>query len=105
MLNYKFLIIVFATLIVSPAFGQQMPNDSLSIAKFDIPWNEFNLPARDSVIVPFDEIHETNWQVNLQNRILYGHPDGTTVVRLHDAYVEDKFIEVEKGDLLMELEE
>ena len=59
MLKYKFLIIVFATLIISPAFGQQMPNDSLSIAKFDIPWNEFNLPARDSVIVPFDEIHET----------------------------------------------
>ena len=99
MLNYKFLIIVFATLIVSPAFGQQMPNDSLSMAKFDIPWNEFNIPARDSVIVPFDEIHETNWEVNLQNRILYGNPEGTAVVRLHDANVEDKFIEIGMGGI------
>ena len=99
MLNYKFLIIVFATLIVSPAFAQQTPNESLSIAKFDIDWSEFNIPSRDSVKIPFDDIHATSWQVNLQNKILYGNPEGTAVVRLHDANVEDKFIEVGMGGI------
>ena len=81
-LNYKILIIVFATLIISPAFAQQTPNLSLSVAKFDIDWDEFNKPARDAVIIPFDDIHDTSWQVNLQNEILYGHSDGTAVIRL-----------------------
>ena len=99
MLNYKFLIIVFATLIVSPAFAQQTPNESLSIAKFDIDWSEFNIPSRDSIKIPFDDIHATSWQVNLQNKILYGNPEGTAVVRLHDANVEDKFIEVGMGGI------
>ena len=40
------------------------PNQSLSVAKFDIDWDEFNLPSRDAVIIPFDDIHETTWQVN-----------------------------------------
>lgn len=97
-MKYKIAIILFASLMVFPAFGQQMqPNASLSIARFDIDWSEFNKPARDAEIIPFDDKHETNWQVNLQNKILYGNPDGTAVVRLYDANIEDKFIEVGMG--------
>ena len=97
-MKYKITIIFFASLMVFPAFGQQMtPNQSLSVAKFDIDWSEFNIPSRDSVKIPFDDIHETSWQVNLQNKILYGNSEGTAVVRLHDANVEDKFIEVGMG--------
>ena len=97
-MKYKITIIFFASLMVFPAFGQLMtPNQSLSVAKFDIDWSEFNIPSRDSVKIPFDDIHETSWQVNLQNKILYGNSEGTAVVRLHDANVEDKFIEVGMG--------
>ena len=75
-MKYKITIIFFASMMVFPAFGQwETPNDSLSVAKFDINWDEFNVPARDAEIIPFDEIHETTWQVNLQNKILYGNPD------------------------------
>ncbi len=86
---------------VFPAFGQwDTPNESLSIAKFDIDWSEFNIPARDAEIIPFDDIHATTWQVNLQNKILYGHPDAVTVVRLYDANIEDKFIEIGMGAII-----
>ena len=97
-MKYKITIIFFASMMVFPAFGQwETPNDSLSVAKFDINWDEFNVPARDAEIIPLDDTHETTWQVNLQNKILYGNPDGVAVVRLHDANIEDKFIEIGMG--------
>ena len=97
-MKYKITIIFFASMMVFPAFGQwETPNESLSIAKFDINWDEFNIPARDAEIIPFDDIHATTWQVNLQNKLLYGNPDGVAVVRLYDANIEDKFIEIGMG--------
>ena len=97
-MKYKITIIFFASMMIFPAFGQEMqPNESLSVAKFDIDWDEFNLPAREAVIIPFDDIHETTWQVNLQNKLLMGNPDGVAVVRLYDANIEDKFIEIGMG--------
>ena len=99
-MNYKILIIFFASLIFFPAFGQEMaPNESLSVARFDIDWDEFNLPSRDAVIIPFDDIHETTWQVNFENKLLMGNPEGVAVVRLHDANIEDKFIEIGMGGI------
>ena len=99
-MNYKIPIIFFASLIFFPAFGQEMtPNESLSMAKFDINWNDFNVPSRDATIIPFDEIHETNWQVNLENKLLYGNPEGTAVVRLYDANIESKFVEIGMGGI------
>ena len=59
-MKYKITIIFFASMMVFPAFGQwDKPNESLSIAKFDIDWSEFNIPARDAEIIPFDDIHAT----------------------------------------------
>ena len=59
-MNYKIPIILFASLMFFPAFGQEMAlNDSLSMAKFDINWNDFNIPSRDATIIPFDEIINT----------------------------------------------
>jgi hypothetical protein len=99
-MNYKIPIIFFASLIFFPAFGQEMtPNESLTMAKFDINWNDFNIPSRDAVIIPFDEIHKTNWQINLENKLLYGNPEGTAVVRLYDANFEGKFVEIGMGGI------
>ncbi len=99
-MNYKIPIILFASLMFFPAFGQEKAlNDSLSMAKFDINWNDFNIPSRDAVIIPFDEIHERTWQVNLENKLLYGNPEGTAVVRLYDANIENKFVEIGMGGI------
>ncbi len=99
-MKYKIPIILFASLMFFPAFGQEKAlNDSLSMAKFDINWNDFNIPSRDAVIIPFDEIHERTWQVNLENKLLYGNPEGTAVVRLYDANIENKFVEIGMGGI------
>nr|AIE97297.1 hypothetical protein [uncultured marine thaumarchaeote AD1000_96_F07] len=97
-MKYKIPIILFASLLFFPAFGEERSlNDSLSMAKFDINWNDFNIPSRDATIIPFDEIHERTWQVNLENKLLYGNPEGTAVVRLYDANIENKFVEIGMG--------
>ena len=99
-MNYKIPIILFASLLFFRAFGQEPSlNDSLSMAKFDINWNDFNIPSRDAAIIPFDEIHERTWQVNLENKLLYGNPEGTAVVRLYDANIENKFVEIGMGGI------
>ena len=99
-MKYKIPIILFASLLFFPAFGQEPSlNDSLSMAKFDINWNDFNIPSRDAAIIPFDEIHERTWQVNLENKLLYGNPEGAAVVRLHDANIENKFVEIGMGGI------
>ena len=99
-MKYKIPIILFASLLFFPAFGQEKAlNDSLSMAKFDINWNDFNIPSRDAAIIPFNEIHERTWQVNLENKLLYGNPEGTAVVRLYDANIENKFVEIGMGGI------
>ena len=99
-MKYKIPIILFASLLFFPAFGEETSlNDSLSMAKFDINWNDFNIPSRDATIIPFDEIHERTWQVNLENKLLYGNPEGTAVVRLYDANIENKFVEIGMGGI------
>ncbi len=97
-MNYKIPIIFFASLLFFPAFGQETSlNESLSMAKFDINWNDFNVPSRDATIIPFDEIHDVSWQVNLVNELLYGNPDGNAVIRVYSAESVEKFFEIGMG--------
>ena len=92
-----FLLIFFATVLFLPAYGQETRNPSLIIETKEIPWNEFNLVARDAVIVDFDEIHARSWQVTIDNNLLYANPNGNAVLRLYDSQIEDKFIEIGMG--------
>ena len=82
---------------IIPAFAQEQSNLTLAFVNIDIDYNDFNKPARDQVIIQFKEIHDVSWQVNLVNELTYGNPDGNGVIRLHDATIEDKFIEIGMG--------
>ena len=83
---------------IFPAFAQEESNNiTLSMANIDIDYNDFNKPSRDQVIIPFDDIHDVSWQVNLVNELLYGNPTGNGVIRFYDATIEDKFIEIGMG--------
>ena len=79
------------------AFAQEQSNLTLAFVNIDIDYNDFNKPARDQVIIQFEEIHDVSWQVNLVNELIYGNPDGNGVIRFHDATIEDKFIEIGMG--------
>ena len=83
---------------IFPAFAQEeSKNPTLSMVNIDIDYNDFNKTARDQVIIPFDDIHDVSWQVNLVNELLYGNPNGNGVIRFYDATIDDKFIEIGMG--------
>ena len=83
---------------IFPAFAQEeSKNPTLSMVNIDIDYNDFNKTARDQVIIPFDDIHDVSWQVNLVNELLYGNPSGNGVIRFYDATIDDKFIEIGMG--------
>ncbi len=88
---------LFATVLFLPAYAQESKNPSLLIETLEIPWSEFNLVARDAVIIEFDEIHDQSWQVTIDNNLLYANPYGNAVLRIYDAEIEDKFVEVGMG--------
>ena len=96
-MNYKIPVIFFLSIMIIPAFAQEQSNLTLAFVNIDIDYNDFNKPARDQVIIQFEEIHDVSWQVNLVNELTYGNPDGNGVIRLHDATIEDKFIEIGMG--------
>tara|TARA_Y100000590_G_scaffold191585_1_gene217930 strand:- start:346 stop:1014 length:669 start_codon:yes stop_codon:yes gene_type:complete len=96
-MNYKIPIIFFLSIMIIPAFAQEQSNLTLSFVNIDIDYNDFNKPARDQVIIQFEEIHNVSWQVNLVNELIYGNPEGNGVIRFHDAIIEDKFIEIGMG--------
>ena len=96
-MNFKLFFIIFLTVGIVPAFAQEQVNPTLSMVNFDIDYTEFNKTARDAVIIPFEEIHDISWQVNLENKLLYGNPNGNGVIRFYDATIEDKFIEIGMG--------
>ena len=96
-MNFKLFFIILLTVGIVPAFAQEQVNPTLSMVNFDIDYTEFNKTARDAVIIPFEEIHDISWQVNLENKLLYGNPNGNGVIRFYDATIEDKFIEIGMG--------
>ena len=96
-MNYKILLILLISVMIYPAFAQEQSNSSLSMVNLDIDYNNFNKPARDQIIIPFQDIHDVSWQVNLVNELMYGNPNGNGVIRFYDATIEDKFIEIGMG--------
>lgn len=88
------LVFIF-TLLFAPVNAQLNP--SLQTDNIEIPYTDFNQVARDSTIIELDSIHELSWEVTLDNNVMYANPNGNVVVRLYDANIEDKFVEVGMG--------
>ena len=85
-MKYKISLVILASLMIFPAFAQEeSKNPTLSMVNIDIDYNDFNKTARDQVIIPFDDIHDVSWQVNLVNELLYGNPSGNGVIRFYDC--------------------
>ena len=101
----KYIILVFLTLTVIPAFAQEpkigdfidSTNPSLLIQETEIPYYDFNKIARNLIIIDFENIHEGSWQAEFQNDLLYGNPNGNAVIRIYDTKTTDKFFEIGMG--------
>ena len=81
----------------APAFAQDIKNPSLKIEEVEIPWYEFNLVGRDASTVGLDQSHAVSWQVTITNDLLYANPLGNGVIRIHDSFDTDRFVEVGMG--------
>ena len=91
------IILLLALAPALPASAQDAKNPSLSLEEVQIQWFEFNRVGRDASTVPLAEDHPVSWQVTVINDILYGNPAGNAVLRIHDAFDADRFIEVGMG--------
>lgn len=92
--------VIFALILVSsitPVWAQDIKNPSLKMQEVQIPWHEFNRISRDASTVNLNEEHAVSWQVTITNDLLYANPAGNGVVRIHDSFDPDRFIEVGMG--------
>jgi len=101
----KYILVAFLTLTIIPAFAQEPmigdylepSNPSLIIHQTEIPYFEFNKVKSNAVIVEFENIHASSWQIEFHNDLLYGNPDGDAVIRIYDSDIADKFFEIGMG--------
>lgn len=91
------LIASLALLVFIPVYAQEVKNPSLTIVNMEIPPDEFNRIGRDAPVYGLDEVHAVSWQVTIDNNLLYANPAGNAVLRIHDATIPDRFIEVGMG--------
>ena len=104
-MKYILFLLVLLICTTSPVFAQEPKigdfvdpvNPSLFTDKIDIPYHVFNTISRDAEITELGNHNPGSWQLALQNDLLYGNPNGNGVIRLFDATIEDKFIEVGMG--------
>ena len=101
----KYLLVIFLALTTTSVFAQEPKigdyldqiNPSLIIKQTEIPYFEFNKISRDAVIVEFENIHASSWQIELHNDLLYGNPDGDAAIRIYDSEIANKFFEIGMG--------
>lgn len=91
------LVSILISIPIQSVSAQDIKNPSLSIQEVEIPWFEFNRVGRDASTVQLHENHPISWQITISNDILYANPLGNAVLRIHDAFDPDRFIEVGMG--------
>lgn len=94
----KYLVLfLISGFFISPAFAQEIKNPSLVIETLEIPADEFNTISRDAAVVKMDKMHETSWQITIDNNLLYANPNGNAVLKIYELENSDRFIEVGMG--------
>ncbi|NDB52144.1 MAG: hypothetical protein EB161_08380 [Nitrosopumilaceae archaeon] len=95
----KLAVALLATLVVIPAYAQQYSNPSLILQTISVPSDDFNKIHENLVIVPLEKEHSGSWQITIENHLLYANPKGNAILRIYDATIKDKFVEIGMGSL------
>ena len=95
----KLLGILAALIIIQafPAFAQEQKNPSVNLVTFEIPFSDFNVLARDTLVIELEQPHSISWQIIVENELVYNNPNGNAVVRFYDLTTPEKFIEIGMG--------
>lgn len=92
-----FIFVLFLFSSIYPVYAQVESNPSVQLETVEIPFEEFNVVSRDSVIRDVSEVHRNNWQATIENNLVYTRPDGNAAIRLYDYDVPEKFVEIGMG--------
>lgn len=96
-MKYIIIFLFLATIFFIPSYAQNESNPSLILQTIEIPPNDFNTVARDTIIIEFEKPHTISWQVTIRNDLMYANPDGNAAIRFYDLTNPDKFIEIGMG--------
>lgn len=81
-----------------PGYAQQSTmNKSEQYDLVDVPANAFNVVKNDATVFRLPHEHATNWQLEIQNKLIYENPNGSAVIRLYEDLTKQKFIEIGMG--------
>lgn len=83
-----------------PVYSQEMKaNKSLQLETVEVPFEAFNIVSHNATVTKLGHEHITNWQLEIENKLVYANPNGNAVVRLYDGSNLQKFIEIGMGSL------
>lgn len=93
----KLLILLFLVGLIIPVYAQEYANPSLLLETISVPAQDFNTIREGAKIIPLKSEHPISWQVTIQNDLIYANPNGNAILRLYDAKIENKFVEIGMG--------
>lgn len=94
----KTTVLFFLLLIqILPVYAQIPSNPSVRMESVDIPYENFNVVSNNAISGTFENVHTKNWQLNVENQLVYTNPQGNAAIRLYDDEDRTKFIEIGMG--------
>ena len=96
-MKYIIVFLFLSSIFIIPSYAQSEKNPSLVLQTIEIPPDDFNRVARDTLVTQLEEPHTISWQVTIRNDLLYANPDGNAAIRFYDLTDNEKFIEIGMG--------
>jgi len=91
------IFIILLTITIFPGYAQTQSNPSISLETIEIPFDKFNVVSSDANIITLEHEHAINWQLTIENNLVYANPLGNAVIQLYDNLNKEKFIEIGMG--------
>ena len=82
---------------IFPGYAQIQSNPSVSLETVEIPSDQFNVVSSNANYMRLEHKHAINWQINMENKLVYANPLGNAVIRFYDNTNNEKFIEIGMG--------
>lgn len=93
-----FIIILLLAGSFLPVYAQQSTmNKSERYDSVDVPYTAFDASRDNATVFKLDHEHITNWQMEMEDKLKYTHPNGNAVIRLYEDLNVPKFIEIGMG--------
>src|SRR5579885_2144393 len=94
-------LILFVLLLATPflpIYAQESTmNKSVHYDSVEIPYAAFNVVRDNATVIKLPHEHVTNWQLTIENKLVYSNPNGSAIIRIYEDPKQQKFIEIGMG--------